>query len=32
MLFQKCFERSDMVRCLLCQDALCTKACGKLKG
>ena len=31
MLFQKCFERSDMVRCLLCQDALCTKACGKLK-
>ena len=31
MQFQKCLERSDMVRCLLCKDAPCTRACGKIE-
>ena len=31
MQFQKCLERSDMVRCLLCKDAPCTSACGKIE-
>ena len=30
MQFQKYFERSDMVRCLLCKDATCTQACGQI--
>ena len=30
MNFQRSLYRDDMIRCLLCQDAPCTKACGKL--
>ena len=29
-MFEKQLHRSDMLRCLLCQDAPCSKACGKL--
>ncbi len=29
-MFQRTLYRSDMLRCALCQDAPCTKACGNL--
>ena len=29
-MFEKNLFRSDMVRCVLCKDAPCTKACGKI--
>ena len=29
-MFEKKLFRSDMVRCVLCKDAPCTKACGKI--
>ena len=29
-LFEKEIRRSDMIRCVLCLDAPCTAACGKL--
>ena len=29
-MFQRTLYRSDMLRCALCQDAPCTKACGRL--
>lgn len=29
-MFEKKLFRSDMVRCVLCKDATCTKACGKI--
>ena len=28
-MFEKSLHRSDMIRCLLCYDAPCAKACGK---
>ena len=30
MLFEKILFRSDMLRCLLCHDAPCSRACTKL--
>ena len=27
-MFEKKIERSEMIRCTLCKDAPCTKACG----
>ena len=29
-MFDKKLYRSDMVRCVLCSDAPCTKACGRI--
>lgn len=29
-MFERKLYRSDMIRCALCQDAPCTKACGRL--
>lgn len=29
-MFQRKIRRSDMIRCVLCSDAPCTKACGKI--
>ena len=29
-MFEKKLFRSDMIRCVLCDDAPCTKACGRL--
>ena len=30
MIFERKIERSDMLRCAICHDAPCSKACGKL--
>ncbi len=30
MVFERSIQRSDMIRCALCQDAPCAAACGKL--
>jgi dihydropyrimidine dehydrogenase (NAD+) subunit PreA len=30
MLFERTIHRKDMIRCVLCHDASCTAACGKL--
>ena len=29
-MFEKTLYRSDMLRCALCLDAPCTRACGRL--
>ena len=29
-MFEKMLYRSDMIRCLLCRDAPCSRACTKL--